>query len=83
MAKPLHWIIPIANELGYFPTAKQATEINCRAGELYAAHFNGRPPRGPMVKDAAEQTLRKAIDDVMSRSAKTRRPGRPAAKGGQ
>jgi hypothetical protein len=75
----LNWVIPIANELGYFPTEKQATEINCRAATLYAAHFGGRPPRGRVDDAIHDKTLQEAIEAIMSEAAKVRvrKPGRP------
>lgn len=62
-----HPVIQEANELGYFPTLRQATEINCRWAELYAAHFVGRPPRGPVVEEIAKKVFPQACEEVMSR----------------
>jgi hypothetical protein len=76
-AKKTHWAIPVANELGYFPTERQATEINCRAATLYAEHFGGKPPRGRVVDDVANRTMRIAIEEVMSAKV-AKRKGRAA-----
>lgn len=45
------FIIAVANELGYFPTDRQSTEINCRSAELYHTH-----PDCPLTD---------AVDDVL------------------
>lgn len=72
MAKRTHPIIPIANEMGYFPTAKQATEINCRAAWLYASHWEGSPPRGKPDEEIYQRTLKQAMEEVMSGKLKPR-----------
>jgi hypothetical protein len=64
--------IAIANELGYFPIAKQAKDIDLRAAYLYGVHYDGRPPRGRVAEEVYNRTLRQAIDDVMTEAA-TRR----------
>jgi hypothetical protein len=71
--KPLHWIIPIANEMGFFPTDKQATEINCRAAALYLEYFGGNAPRGHVVHSVHDRTLREAICAVMTEAAQRRK----------
>lgn len=39
-----HWVIPIANKIGFFPSSKQASEINCRATAKMLQRHAGEPP---------------------------------------
>ncbi len=70
MSKRLHWIIPTANELGYFPTTAQAKEISARAAYLYGVHFDGNPPKGPVVQNVFDRFLRQAMEEIMTGSKK-------------
>lgn len=66
MSKRSSWAIPIANEMGYFPTFKQGKEIEARACHLYAEHFAPNPPpRGGCDEGVFQSTARKAIDEMM------------------
>lgn len=57
--------IECANEMGYFPTAKQAKEISSRSAEEYAAIFNGDPPKGRVREAVFEVATERAIVNVM------------------
>jgi hypothetical protein len=65
-----HWIIPIANKIGFHPSARQASKINCRATAKLLERNGGVIP--PMSCDAPEdnpeflECLHAAIRQVMS-----------------
>jgi len=63
-----HWIIDFAKALGFSPTAKQATKINCRSANLYADAFGGNPPKR-LTREHQEifnRTMSQAIEEVMT-----------------
>ncbi len=68
--RKIHWIIPIANELGYFPNAAQATRINCRSYELYMELYADRIPPKVISKEDSDKTIPRAIDEIMTEDAR-------------
>jgi hypothetical protein len=75
-----HWVIPIANKIGFNPSAKQASRINCLAASFMPRRHSGEPPSatlfstidGDQFNDEFIGDLHAAIRQVMS-EAKPRR----------
>jgi hypothetical protein len=66
--KPSHWIIAVANDLGYHLPADQATAIGLRAEELYVRHFKDKgPPRGGPADDVFRRAFRQALEELMGK----------------
>jgi hypothetical protein len=68
--KKKHWIIPIANKIGLFPSARQSSSINCRATALLLKKNNGVIPKincdAPEDNPEFLECLHAAIREVMA-----------------
>ena len=72
-----HWVIPIANSMGYHPTSRQATRINCRSLAISMDRLGGNLPKEWLASDPDFQAdLNAAIREVMNEPKKARMPRR-------
>jgi len=74
MAKRQHWVIPIANKIGFNPSSRQTTEINCRATARLLDRYNGNIPKSvPLAPENNKEFLEDihaTIREVMSWTSK-------------
>jgi len=76
-----HWVIPIANKIGFHPSARQASKINCLATAKMLQRHAGEPPSSTLFSTIdGDEFNEEFLGDVQSATREVMAEAKPSPR---